>query len=184
MFTSPELPWDELDKEEAILQSDVYGALGCCPEDTLDSDPGWYGGKVNFTAKLGIVKGKGKSKDRGNYDGDSPFYIHLDRPQLGPSNRFMRRFGSHRFIRVRIQKDALKQKGTALTEYFQHPFIVGSSVFRAFFAKEHNVFLFKTNEVVEGRGKVAPGPATNGNISLMDFIRWHNDLSLNKNQVC
>ena len=89
MFTSPELPWDELDKEEAILQSDVYGALGCCPEDTLDSDPGWYGGKVNFTAKLGIVKGKGKGKQTQREDSvDSISATPKQRKKLGPRKKF------------------------------------------------------------------------------------------------
>ncbi len=100
----------------------------------------------------------------------------------------MRRFGSRRFIRVRIQKDALKH-GTNLKEYFRRPFIVGTAVFRAFFAKEQNVFLVRTNEVVKGRvgedfhiTSPSVGDATT-EISFMEFIRWHNDLLLNSDQV-
>lgn len=100
----------------------------------------------------------------------------------------MRRFGSRRFIRVRIQKDALKH-GSNLKEYFRRPFIVGTAVFRAFFAKEQNVFLVRTNEVVRGPvGEdfhiTAPGPGDlTTEIAFMDFIKWHNDLLLNSDQV-
>ena len=116
------------------------------------------------------------------------FRFVLERPALGSSNRFMRRYGSRRFIRVRIQKDALKQ-GTNLKEYFRRPFIVGTAVFRAFFAKEQNVFLVRTNEVVKGRiGEelhiTTPGPGdARTEMSFIDFIKWHNDLLLNADQV-
>ena len=112
----------------------------------------------------------------------------LDRPTLGTSNRFMRRFGSRRFIRVRIQKDALMQKGNSLAEYFYRPFIISGAVFRAFFAKEQNVFLFRTNEVVRVRdGEVHIVPVSEavvpGEMSLFDLIEWHNDLKYNNDQV-
>ena len=137
----------------------------------------WYGGKVHFTAKL-VISDKTK--------GD--FKLLLDRPQLDTSNRFMRRFGSRRFIRVRIQKDALYQKGASLLEYFLRPLVIGSAVFRAFFAKEQNVFFVKTNEEVQGYDGnirlIAPsGPTANGDMAFMEFIKWHNDLNINKDQV-
>ena len=109
-------------------------------------------------------------------------------PALDSSNRFMRRFGSRRFIRVRIQKDALKQ-GTNLKEYFRQSFIVGIAVFCAFFAKERNGFLVGTNEVVKGRiGEelriTTPDPRDSSTgISFMDFIEWRNDPLLNSDQV-
>ena len=102
----------------------------------------------------------------------------------------MRRFGSRRFIRARIQKDALNQKGNLLSEYFRRPFIIGGAVFRAFFAKEQNVFLVRTNEVVSGWGEdirvSAPGPGDPSaatEISFMQFIEWHNSLLLNSDQA-
>ena len=134
----------------------------------------WYGGKVHFTAKLMVTKGD--------------FKLSLDRPQLGTSNRFVRRFGSRRFIRVRIQKDALYQKGASLLEYFLRPLIIGNAVFRAFFAKEQTVFLIRTNEEVHGYNEnvrlITPsGPTANGDMAFMEFIKWHNDLNINKDQV-
>ncbi|PIL27621.1 RNA-dependent RNA polymerase [Ganoderma sinense ZZ0214-1] len=174
---SARLPWDELDKEDRILNDHPLGALGCNErEDYNQADPDWYGGKVHFTAKV--------SKDRQGNE----FRFLLERPALGSSNRFMRRFGSRRFIRVRIQKDALKH-GANLKEYFRRPFIVGTAVFRAFFAKEQNVFLVRTNEVVKGLvGEdlhiTNPGPGERSTeMSFMDFIKWHNDLLLNSDQT-
>ena len=119
------------------MKKHPYGALGCNHAETFnEDDKDWYGGKVHFTAK--VVGGRDKKG----------FSLVLDRPTLGSSNRFMRRFGSRRFIRVRIQKDALMQKGGGLFEYFRRPFIIAGVVFRAFFAKEQNVFLVRTNESV------------------------------------
>ncbi len=155
-----------------------YAALGCNESEGFCPDkPGWYGGKVHFTAK--VVVDKEKKDD---------FRLVLDRPTLGTSNRFMRRFGSRRFIRVRIQKDALMQKGNRLADYFYRPFVISGAVFRAFFAKEQNVFLFRTNEVVQeldGIVQVVPpsGPPAHGEISLFELIKWHNDLKFNNDQV-
>ena len=170
MLTARKLPWAELDREEKILQTHEFGGIG-------SNEDKWYGGNVHFTAKLIVAKDK---KD--------VFRLVLDRPTLGSSNRFMRRFGSERFIRVRIQKDALMQKGDKLTEYFRRPFIICGKVYRAFFAKEQNVFLFRTNEVVSGHSErlsVAPpaDPSTTREWSFLRFIKWHNDLQLNDDQV-
>ncbi len=135
---------------------------------------------MHFTAKLVVSKDSKEARDE--------FRLVLDRPTLGSSNRFMRRFGSRRFIRIRIQKDALMQKGHKLTEYFRRPFVIGGAVFRAFFAKEQNVFLFRTNEVVSGNGEdVSVSPPGDRDVSrewsLLQFIKWHNDLELNNDQV-
>ncbi|RDX54626.1 hypothetical protein OH76DRAFT_1341007 [Lentinus brumalis] len=176
---STKLPWAELDLEDQIMQKHGdYAALGCNESEGFCPDkPGWYGGKVHFTAK--VVVDKEKKDD---------FRLVLDRPTLGTSNRFMRRFGSRRFIRVRIQKDALMQKGNRLADYFYRPFVISGAVFRAFFAKEQNVFLFRTNEVVQeldGIVQVVPpsGPPAHGEISLFELIKWHNDLKFNNDQT-
>ncbi|RPD65627.1 hypothetical protein L226DRAFT_543193 [Lentinus tigrinus ALCF2SS1-7] len=173
---SAKTPWEELDREDEILLKHPHGALGCNDTEPFHcaDEPGWYGGKVHFTAKVVVDKKK-------------DFRLVLDRPTLGTSNRFMRRFGSRRFIRVRIQKDALMQKGTSLAEYFYRPFIISGAVFRAFFAKEQNVFLFRTNEVVRvsdtGVQIARTSEAVPGEMSLFDLIQWHNDLKYNNDQT-
>ncbi|KAI0944787.1 hypothetical protein AcW1_001640 [Taiwanofungus camphoratus] len=169
------LPWDELDKEEQILSIDPHGALGCNQNQGYTTDdPDWYGGKVHFTGKITL------NKD-GNLD------LRLDRPVLGSSSRFMRRFGSHRFVRLRIGREILFQHGNRIFDYCRRPFVISGRVFRAFFAKEANVFLFQTNEVWKHDSITEPKPSLHKNAmwnpSLLDLIQWHNPLELNRNQT-
>ncbi|TBU26167.1 RNA dependent RNA polymerase-domain-containing protein [Dichomitus squalens] len=175
---SARLPWDELDREDEILPNHQYGGLGCNEHEAYnESDPDWYGGKVHFTAKVVVAKDRRPSE----------FRFILERPALGSSNRLMRRFGSRRFIRARIQKDALNQKGNDLAEYFRRPFVIGGAVFRAFFAKEQNVFLVRTNEAAIGSGEdvriSTPDSSAATEMSFMQFIEWHNSLLLNSDQT-
>lgn len=175
-------PWDELDKEHMYFSNVAPGDLTYLH----DAEDGDYGGKVHFTARL-------KFSESGNHR------IELNRPFLGTSCRFSRRFGSHSFVRIRIDKDTIFRSDHHLVKYFQRPFIIGGWVFRAFYSKEYNVFLFKTNEVVHTipSGSASPGqpglcirgPHKTGSgstvgLSLLEFLQWHNDISLNSAQVC
>ena len=70
-----------------------------------------------------------------------------------------------------------------LIKFFLKPFVINGQVFRSFFAKDENVFMFRTNEVFNGseirtRSKWASG------LSLLEFLNWHNSLELNKHQAC
>ncbi|KAI0777795.1 RNA dependent RNA polymerase-domain-containing protein [Trametes elegans] len=174
---SVRLPWDELDREEKVLGAHPLGAIGCNHEELFrdSSDPDWYGGRVHFTARM--------QKDK-----KGVLHLYLDRPVLGSSNRFARRFGSRRFVRVRVHKDLMmKAEGDELREYFQRPFIIGGTIFRAFYAKEQNVFLFRTNEEIVKVGDTftikTPSCRSRDELSLEEFLRWHNDLHLNSEQT-
>ncbi|KAH9852493.1 RNA dependent RNA polymerase-domain-containing protein [Lenzites betulinus] len=178
MFLS-QLPWGELDKEETILRDHPLGGIGCNQhEEFCRDDPDWYGGRVHFIARL-------------QRDSENRLGLELDRPVLGTSNRFARRFGSRRFIRVRIPQDFLMHSKSEdeLLNYFKRPFVVGSAVFRAFYAKESNVFLFRTNEEVvrdpkaENLRVVQPAPGSLAEHSYMYLIEWHNSLKLNSEQT-
>ncbi|KAI0746913.1 RNA dependent RNA polymerase-domain-containing protein [Daedaleopsis nitida] len=170
-------PWEELDREDEVFCTHEHGALGCNDDDAVyEDDPGWYGGKVHFTVKVVISKETGQ------------FGFVLDHPALGSSNRFMRRRGSQRFIRARIQKDALKRKGDQLSDFFRRPLVINGAVFRAFFAKEQNVFYVRTNECVQGHGQdlrivQSQSSEQKKEWSLLRFLRWHNDLELNNDQT-
>ncbi|OBZ77696.1 hypothetical protein A0H81_02417 [Grifola frondosa] len=160
-------PWKELDKEDASLHEDPYGSLGCCNKG--GRDPDWYGGQVNFSAKLLYSEIPGEQ-----------FKMALERPTLGASNRFTRRYGSRRFIRVRFDKsDMLYKHGSNALEYFKHPFIICGRVFRAFYFKEH-VTLIDTNEQFEAGRILAAEPGKN---LFLDILAFHNPLELNKGQA-
>jgi hypothetical protein len=164
-------PWKELDTEEAAHHNNPHGGLG------FNADfPGWHGGKVHFCARL---KNVGTAK--------TPQYrVILDRPVLGPSCLFTRRFMSRRFLIIKLSKQILNNPDNGLLGLFSRPFVLTGKVFRAFYAKDENVFLIETNEMVECGTITASRRPTSpmGPCSLMDFINWHNPLLLNTNQVC
>ena len=85
-------------------------------------------------------------------------------------------------------------KGSALLEFFRRPVILWNRVFRTFYAKEHNAFLFRTNEVVIAKpspdggftyeiSKPLAGSSRANEFSLLEFLQWHNPVEFNKHQV-
>ncbi|KAJ7781151.1 RNA dependent RNA polymerase-domain-containing protein [Mycena metata] len=159
-------PWVELDLEDQNLAKNPLSGLGLSL-----SAPDWFGGKVHFTGKLNPDP---KSKH-------TPFKVVLKTPELGPSDRFARRWGSERFLTLSVSRDALK-RGEALINFLYRPFILGDHVFRAFDAKDGNVFLFCTNEMIEGR-RIHPTRTVPGFPSLREFLAWHNGLELDLKQT-
>lgn len=149
----------------------------------LTDDKEWYGGKVHFTGRL-------------RYDHKTKqFDVILERPYLFSSTRFARRFGSDAFVRLRVDSRVLYQHGKTVREYVKKPLLISGRVFRAFYAKEETIFFFRTNDVVDTsqvedagpaiRVREPQGPSTDPlALSLIDFLHWHNPVSLNDNQVC
>ncbi|KAI0646418.1 RNA dependent RNA polymerase-domain-containing protein [Trametes meyenii] len=175
------LPWDELDEEEKILGRDPLGGVGGnCAGAYSKQEHDWYGGNVNFTAHLNRCKHSDALR------------LTLERPVLGPSNRFARRFGSRRFIRVRVASELVySQPSGELAAFFKRPLVIGSATFRAFFAKEYSVFFFRTREELVWSEKHGPTvrslPLTSSRArqehSLLEFLRWHNDMNFNYEQT-
>ncbi|KAG6873624.1 hypothetical protein C0995_013555 [Termitomyces sp. Mi166 len=153
---------EELDREEQALAQDPYAGLGHSA-----IAPGWYGGKVNFRGRL-------ERSDNNSYK------IKLDRCTLGPSCRFSRRFGSTSMLRIKVSdKQTLHSTKNELGDFFRKTFVMWGSVFRAFYAKEGSVFLFKTNEKMVN-GEIVPNYSPG--LSLLDFINYHNPLDYIENQ--
>ena len=159
----PQSPWEQLDIEESALSVDEYAGLGHNADH-----PGWYGGKIEFRGKL--------QKD----EQTDSYKIVLERCTLGPSCRFTRRFGSRSFLRVKIPSRILHSSTSGLIAYFRSPFVIWGRIFRAFYAKDDIVFLFRTNEIYDEQ-RILPGHF--GGFSLLQFIEWHNPLQSNRNQV-
>ncbi|KAJ6598976.1 RNA dependent RNA polymerase-domain-containing protein [Mycena vulgaris] len=161
-------PWTELDLEDENLSKNPLAGLGLSTES-----PDWFGGKVHFTGKF-----MADPKNRGD-----PFKVVLKTPELGPSDRFARRWGSERFLTLSLSKDVLKKNtGEKLIDCLCRPFILGDRVFRAFDAKDGNVFFVCTNEIVEGK-RINPTRTVPGIPSLRDFLAWHNPLELDMTQT-
>jgi len=110
----------------------------------------------------------------------------LERAVLGPSRLFMRRFMSKRFLTIKVPKQILNNPNNGLLELFLRPFVLTGRVFRAFYAKDENVFMIETDEIMDdGTISASRRPESpTGPCSLQAFLSWHNPLELNKNQVC
>lgn len=149
-----------------------------------------YHGKVQFSGRLCYAEKKKSGKLR----------FYLEKPDLGSSCRFTRRFGSDWLIRIRCQSDIHPAR---LHEFFMRPFIIFGRVYRAFYArlvccvalifgvhntdisfasKEHTVFLAAVNEIYEN-GVLRTLPETPRRLCLDSLLKWHNPMDLNSNQV-
>ncbi|EGO05196.1 hypothetical protein SERLA73DRAFT_68825 [Serpula lacrymans var. lacrymans S7.3] len=158
--TAAKSPWKELDREQSYYE---------CQK----RHEGWYPGKVQFTAKLKAVNDK---------KANAEYRIVLNWPELGPSSRFTRQFASKNFIRVRIDKSIINTKDNRLLEFFSKRFVLSGLVFRAFFAKDMNVFLVATDETAPGLVTSLPKHAIPYPVSFSEFLDWHNPIMLNAKQ--
>jgi len=94
---------------------------------------------------------------------------------------FARRFGSKHFFRLKLTK-SLNRNPEKTLQFLQRPLLLCGFVFRAFYAKESNVFYVKTNEVTDGT-TVVPDKVVPGIMPFMEFLDWHNPIELNSDQV-
>ncbi|KAF9229158.1 hypothetical protein BS17DRAFT_742893 [Gyrodon lividus] len=160
-------PWKELDREqECANNGDIHGFR-------RHSD-GWYGGKVHFSAALTL----GDDEQRKN---GSNYKIYLNKPELGPSSRLSRQFGSHAILRIRIPRTILGKNQSALVKFFSQRFMLCGMIYRAFYAKDGTVFLIVTDELYGSA--CLPYRAQPRPLSFLDFLNWHNPIVLNSSQT-
>lgn len=168
-----QLPWAELDREEEALGINQFGGLGFNEKGEYLN---WYGGKVLFHGKLYDTADKASKKPK--------YKLQLDRAELGPSSMFARRFGSKHFFRLKLTKAVLNKSSDDLMTYLRRPLILCGSVFRAFYAKDSNVFYVKTNESTDGVSVPENGDLIPGVKSFLEFLEWQNPMDHNNEQVC
>ncbi|KAI0315577.1 RNA dependent RNA polymerase-domain-containing protein [Amylostereum chailletii] len=169
-------PWEELDREMLALDVDECACMGhmnTAPglKDKIPED--WYGGQVQFAAKLTLVA---KSKP-------PKLQLSLLPPELGSSSRFTRRFGSDFLIRVRVHKDIFRNVESVnhLEDLLLRPFVLCGRVYRFFYAnKERTAFLMATNETYP---RVLAAPELARRLSFLQFMEWHNPMAKNCNQT-
>lgn len=151
-------PWRYLDFEESSPHDDPASLLK-------------FGGRVEFVVKVM------ESLD-----------LQQQPPQQCPSTRFGRRFGSSSFVKLTFSREALeKLKGQgSLLSYVQRPIIISGKVFRAYSTRDLNVFYVQTNEAVSDSERLRewlPKDPFSRVLPFLDFIKWHNPLEHNQNQV-
>ncbi|KIY74038.1 hypothetical protein CYLTODRAFT_416311 [Cylindrobasidium torrendii FP15055 ss-10] len=165
-------PWAEQDKEDERMAEDTDACLGGYQES-----PGhnWYGGKVVYRGKMRYI------------NGGANFKVELDKPELGPSTRITRKFGSKRILRINISFDGVQSHRRAraeeLVELFKKPFVLNGRVFRAFLERDMTVFMFMTNERLANGTR--PGIVVEDDLQmgLTELFEWHNPIRENMNQT-
>ncbi|KAF9008990.1 RNA dependent RNA polymerase-domain-containing protein [Cyathus striatus] len=164
-------PWKELDKEEEALKTDKYMGLGVNAEVQ-----GWYGGRVHFRAVLRDQEDKTAKRLQ--------LKLVLERAELGTSYRFARQFGSKSFIKLKLKLSRNNKYSSELFDYLVKPFVICGGVFRAFFAKDANIFLVKTNEIYDSSSGIIkesiPGVLP---FSFLEFLGAYNMLDWDLSQT-
>ncbi|KAG2154722.1 RNA dependent RNA polymerase-domain-containing protein [Suillus clintonianus] len=160
-------PWKELDREHELAF-----AMGDSFDGFQRQADGWYGGKVHFGATLKAIDKKTTTPE---------YRIQLSPPELGPSSRLARQYGSKNFLRVKVPRNILNKSQHGLVEFFSQHFLLCGLVYRAFYAKDGTVFLVATNSST-GCGRI-PSHAHPTPPSLEDFLEWHNPLYYNAAQT-
>ena len=133
----------------------------------------YYGGRVHFNAKLAQCTSV-----------PGTFRVVLETAVLDTSNRFARRFGSSRFLKLSIPSDILNSKRSELKHYLRRPFVLLDGVYRMFHTKDVNAYLVRTDEQFSSN-KVLPASSDPDSPlrSLYDFLQWFNPMHLNADQV-
>ena len=158
-------PWSELDREQGLRRHNPLGGIGGDGIDPLNTPD--YGGRVTFSANL--IKIANTQDIR----------VELNKPVLGSSYRFARRYGSEAFIRLRID-DGLLSQNSGLDKLLFRPFVIFSRVFRGFYFSEGTLFLFRTNEEFI-KGEIRP--PRSGHNSWLSLLLEHNPYEFNDHQV-
>ena len=167
-----QLPWKELDLEESNLAVDPFAGVGLS-----EGFPDWYGGKVEFSAKVSEISDSSSRKTRKNCKPTS-YKVTLCSPELGSSCRLTRRCGSWSFLTMKIpQANVFYSGGDHLIAFFKKRFIIWGRVFRAIYAKNNNVCFYWTNETVSNKLSLP------GRLSLEGLVNWHNPLTEEANKV-
>ncbi|EIW86830.1 hypothetical protein CONPUDRAFT_115565 [Coniophora puteana RWD-64-598 SS2] len=166
-------PWKQLDLEEDYVSKvEIF-------EGFHRQSDGWYGGKVRFLCTL---KENESQKLRPSTSPTARWKIILQRPETGPSSRFTRQFGSKNFIRVRIERRFLSHS-EELRHFFSQRFLLCGVIYRAFYAKDGNVFLVATDETADGSHHLPLHARSIPPPSLADFLSWHNPIRFNAGQT-
>ncbi|KAG8952306.1 hypothetical protein FRC04_004734 [Tulasnella sp. 424] len=186
LLTQERNPYIELDREEAALDKGTFETLGLSrsPEDDTELVMGtWWGGKVEQRAVMvNLDEGRKSMCSGANPSSKARWRIRLLRQEVrGKSCRFTRKFGSRRFIQLKIPKLQSQAERDSLQEELVKPFLLHGRVFRAFSAHDGTVRLVETDENV-GRG-ARPEVGDSRRLPFIEFLDWFNPLEKNAQQI-
>ncbi|KAG1813878.1 RNA dependent RNA polymerase-domain-containing protein [Suillus subaureus] len=158
--------WLEYDREQVAIVENQGRGLGTMGQ--WEGKDHWYGGKIQQVAR--VVKA------------GTSFKFELEKPEIRRSHRFARFLGSRRILQVRVPDNLTYDKvGSALREFvISSKFVLCGRVFVPFHAKEGSMYLFETNENIDRQTNLGDGDSHR--LTLDQFVKWHNPLSLNWKQ--
>lgn len=183
-------PYYELDREEAALDKGTLETLGLCAPSDRDAGldmGGWWGGRVEQRAvmkNLGVDSTRPSSMCNGaNPPPKIRWSIQLHPQEMrGKSCRFTRKFGSRRFIQLKVPDLRTQAERDSLLEELLKPHLLHGRIFRAFSTHDGTIRLVETDENV---GRVArPEVGDSRRLSFLQFLDWFNPLKQNAHQVC
>ncbi|KAG2153597.1 RNA dependent RNA polymerase-domain-containing protein [Suillus bovinus] len=163
---APSELWLEYDREQLAIVENRGRGLGTMGQ--WEGKDNWYGGKIQQVAR--VVRA-----------GPS-FKFELEKPEIRRSHRFARFLGSRRILQVRVPDNLTYDKlGSTLREFLtSNKFVLCGRVFVPFHAKEGSMYLLETNENIDRQTNLGDGDSHR--LTLYQFVKWHNPLSLNSMQ--
>lgn len=81
-----------------------------------------------------------------------------------------------------MEDKLVQSQGSKIIEFLSRRQVICGRVFFPFFAKENKIYLVECNEDLDRKPKLSEGDQFR--LSWKEFIRWHNPLELNRQQVC
>ena len=166
----------EYDREQEAIAEDhdsrrglgVYGDWAPWHRGSAED---WYGGRISQCAHL--------------VEGSGGFKVHLDTPTyIENPTRFARFLGSRRMIRLSIPPSINKNR---LRSFLAQKFVLCGRAFVALRQRDQKggkggkVLLIEVNEDFNRDPKRSEGD--HRRLTLREFVRWHNPMELNSNQV-
>ncbi|EPQ25716.1 uncharacterized protein PFL1_06710 [Pseudozyma flocculosa PF-1] len=143
----------ELDRENQALRRSPVAGVGASPDPRDD----WFGGKVHFEAQVALAEGaQHKGWKPSAVTQDVKFEVRLLPPRLGASCRLTRRFGSERFIRLKVapsllkslqRYDPSKEAERDFRDFLLRPFHILGRIFRPCLVKESAIWLLQVDEM-------------------------------------
>ncbi|KAG8969042.1 hypothetical protein FRC03_004716 [Tulasnella sp. 419] len=164
----------ELDLEDEALEEGSNRNLGLNGED--DEAMGtWWAGHVEQRGILEEYRPPG---------GTRRLRIRLVHQRyFATSNRFLRKLGSRRFLKVSMKFEAKTRKDEAeLEEFLLKGHVINGRVFRVFCGQDIDspIYLIETDENIDRRAVEEMGDSQR--VSLTQFLAWHNPWAWNKTQ--
>ncbi|KAK7043740.1 hypothetical protein VNI00_008352 [Paramarasmius palmivorus] len=158
----------ELDREQRAILENRGRGLGLMGH--WEGIENWFGGRVQFTAKVLIRVDKYKKRT---------YHIVLGGVEMTRSNRFTRLLGSRRYIQIKVGNVA-SSDAEAIASLLSHKLILNGRVFIPIPPKDGTVYAVETNEDYQRQPAAELGDHLRWTFGQV--LHWHNPIEPNQDQ--